>query len=187
MDWKDIVRTVAPTVATALGSPLAGTAVRVLSEVFLGKDDGTEAQIAEAVKNATPEQLLALKKADQDYAIQIKQLDIKLEEAYISDVQDARHTHSSDARVFWLGIAILITFSLIMGAVMFTAHDMLLGGMTIKDPSIVAVVFGLVGTVLGYVASNAQQVVGYFFGSSKGSSDKTEAMAKAVASMGQGK
>ena len=186
-DWKSIVRAVAPTVATALGSPLAGTAVKVLSDALLGKPDGTEEEVAEAIKNATPEQLLALKKADNDYAIQIKELDIRLDEAYISDTQDARHVHSGDQRVFWLGVCVLVTFAAVISGVLFSAHQILLGGLKIADPSTVAVVFTLIGTLVGYVAANAQQVIGYFFGSSKGSSDKTNAMAKAVEEMGQRK
>jgi hypothetical protein len=48
-----------------------------------------------------------------------------------------------------------------------------------------AIVSALIGTVVGYVAANAQQVVGYFFGSSKGSADKTDALAAAVRGVGQ--
>jgi hypothetical protein len=52
--------------------------------------------------------------------------------------------------------------------------------MAVKDAGLLATSTGLIGTITGYVAGNAQQVVGYFFGSSQGSADKTEAMAKAV-------
>ena len=54
----------------------------------------------------------------------------------------------------------------------------------IKDVAIVATVAGLVGTVVGYVAANAQQVVSYFFGSSRGSADKTAAMATTISRLG---
>jgi hypothetical protein len=47
----------------------------------------------------------------------------------------------------------------------------------------VAAVFGFLGTVVGYVAANAQQVVSYFFGSSRGSQDKSAAMAEAIKSL----
>lgn len=47
-DWKAIVKTVAPALGTALGGPLAGTAVKVLSEALLGHSDGKEEEIARA-------------------------------------------------------------------------------------------------------------------------------------------
>ena len=48
----NIVKTVAPTIATAMGGPLAGMAVRTLSETLLGKPDGTEAELAAAAAAA---------------------------------------------------------------------------------------------------------------------------------------
>ena len=48
-----------------------------------------------------------------------------------------------------------------------------------------AIVSALIGTVVGYVAANVQQVMGYFFGSSKGSADKTDALVAAVRGVGQ--
>jgi hypothetical protein len=37
MDWKKIVGAVAPTLATALGGPLAGMAAAAVSDALLGK------------------------------------------------------------------------------------------------------------------------------------------------------
>ncbi len=55
----------------------------------------------------------------------------------------------------------------------------------IKDENMKAIVSALIGTVVGYVAANVQQVMGYFFGSSKGSADKTDALVAAVRGVGQ--
>lgn len=184
-DWRDIIRSVAPTIATALGSPLAGTAVKVLSEVLLGKPDADEKDLQEAVRNATPEQLLQLRNADYDYAIQIKKLDIDLEALYVKDTHGARMAHAGDRRVFWLGVAILTTFAVAVAGVLYSAHQILLTGMQVADPGTAAVVFTLIGTMVGYVAANAQQVISYFFGSSAGSKEKTSAMAKAVEDLGK--
>ena len=184
-DWKSIVKTVAPTIGTALGGPLAGLGVKALSEALLGKEDGTEAEVAAAVAGANPDQLLAMKKADQDFAIKMKELDIDLDKAFIADTSDARHVFAQDKGVFRLGIVILVTFGIIMCAVLWGSFELMTGGITIKDVAIVATVSGLVGTVVGYVAANAQQVVSYFFGSSRGSADKTAAMAQAVQNLGR--
>lgn len=184
-DWKSLVKTVAPAIGTALGGPLAGVGIRALSEALLGTPDGTEAEVSAALATASPEQLLAIKKADQDFAIRMKELDIDLDRAFIADTSDARHVFAENKGVFRLGIVILVTFAGIMGAVLWGSYEIMVGGITIKDVAIVATVSGMVGTVVGYVAANAQQVVSYFFGSSRGSSDKTAAMAQAVQNMGR--
>jgi len=183
-DWKNLVRAVAPTVATALGTPAAGMAVKILSDSLLGKPDGTEAEIAAAVQTATPDQLLKLKQANQQFAVQMKELDLKLSQAFIDDTKDARSVHGGDPKVFKLGVTVLVTFAIGVGAVMWLMYKILVEGLK-TDPSTVAVVFTMIGTVVGYLAANAQQVIGYYFGSSAGSKEKSDAMAKAVEGLGK--
>lgn len=183
-DWKTLVKAVAPTIATALGGPFAGLGVRALSEALLGTPDGTEQDIAAAMATATPDQIMAIKQADQEFAIRMRELDINLEKSYINDTSDARHVFAENKGVFNLGIVILLTFAGIMGAVLWGSYEIMTGGITVKDVAIVATVSGLVGTVVGYVAANAQQVVSYFFGSSRGSADKTAAMSSAISRLG---
>lgn len=181
MSWKDIIKAVAPTAATLLGGPLAGTAVRALSESLLGKPDGTEAELAQIVQaGLSPEQIHQLKAAD----VRLKELDLEGIRASIADTAHARDTHKGDRGVFWLGISVLATFAAVMTAVMYGSYQLLVGGLQVKDMGVVAVVFGFLGTVVGYVAANAQQVVAYFFGSSRGSKEKTDAMAAAVSKLG---
>jgi len=54
-------------------------ATKAISEALLGKPDGSEVELLQAAERATPEQLLALKKAEQDFAVQMRELDIDLE------------------------------------------------------------------------------------------------------------
>jgi hypothetical protein len=82
--------------------------------------------------------------------------------------------------LFWMGIVILIIFFVVIAGILYGAFQILTGGFQIKDPSVVAAVMGLIGTVLGYVSAIVQQVANYFFGSSKSSADKTAAMASAM-------
>ena len=86
----NIIRTVAPSIATALGGPLAGMAVTAVSNAILGRPDGSEEQIAAAMQSATPEQLLALKKAEQEFLIHMRELDIDLERIAGEDRNSAR-------------------------------------------------------------------------------------------------
>ena len=87
----NLVRTVAPSIASAVGGPLAGMATKAISEALLGKPDGTEEELAQAAIKATPEQLLALKKAENDFALQMRELDIDLERIAGADRDSARN------------------------------------------------------------------------------------------------
>ena len=189
MDWKSIVKSVAPILGTALGGPLAGTAIKVLGETILGDGEATETQVQEALlKGLNPDALVKLKEADQAFAVRMKELDIDVaklqlseKNMYVSDTQDARKY--KDAKVFWLGVVILCTFAGVMYAALFGSYALLTGNLPIKDASVVGMVSGFVGTIIGYAAANAQQVVGFFFGSSAGSSKKTDAISDAFVSM----
>lgn len=193
MEWKKIINAVAPVLGTALGGPMAGAAVKVIAGAVLGDEDASEQQVTEAVmQGLSPESLVKLREADNAFKVRMRELDIDLaklnaatEQAYLSDVQNARTSHGGSRGVFWLGIAILLTFAGVMVAVLWGSFQMIAGLIPIKDAGFASTVAGLVGTVIGYVAANAQQVVGYFFGSSKGSADKTDALAAAVRGVGQ--
>lgn len=78
MDWtkvKSAIGTIAPWIAGTLGSPVAGVAVKGLCSV-LGLDGNTATPdtITAALAGATPEQLLALKVADQKHQELMQQI-----------------------------------------------------------------------------------------------------------------
>lgn len=81
---------VAPTIATALGGPLAGLATKTLSNVLLGHEDGDAEAVSMALQNATPEQLADVKKIDADFKVRMKELEIDLERIAAGDRDSAR-------------------------------------------------------------------------------------------------
>lgn len=101
---------VAPSIATALGGPLAGVAVRTLSSALFGHEDGTEEQISEAMSNATPDQLAAIKKVDADFKVQMKSLDIDLERIAAGDRDSARQMQRETRDWTPKALAFFITF-----------------------------------------------------------------------------
>lgn len=187
MDWKKLIGGLAPTLGAALLGPMGGAAVKVLADQVLGTPDASEAEVAAAVvQGLGPEQVVALREADNAFKLRLRELDIDVmklnqvtELAYVADVGQARTAHAGDRGVFWLGIAVLVTFAVLMGVVLLGCFYMLTGRMLV-DPAVAAMVSGMIGTVVGYVAANAQQVTSYFFGSSRGSSDKTALLAGQV-------
>ena len=186
MDWKKLVGNIAPTLGTMLLGPLGGTAVSVLSNIFLGKENGSESEVSAAVlAGMTPDKIVEMKRIDKEHELKMTQLNIDLvalnqtlEIAYVDDTKDARKYQSNNT--FWLGIAILMLFSITMAMSLYGAYQILLGGITIKDVSVVAAISGFIGSIIGYIASSAQQVIGFFYGSSAGSKQKSDAMGDAI-------
>jgi len=186
-DWKGIVKAVAPALGAALGGPLVGTAVKVLGEKLLGNPDATEADVARAVEaGLQPETIVKLREIDADFklkmeaaGLELKKLEAETEKAYLADVQDARKSNANDRGTFYMGVAVLATFFVTMTLVLVAAFK-ILSKQILVDPGTAAVVFTLIGTIVGYVAAQAQTVVNFVFGSSRGSSKKTDELASAV-------
>lgn len=165
----NLVRTVAPSIASAVGGPLAGMATRAISEALLGKPDGTEQELENAVASATPEQLLALKKAEQEFAVKMRELDIDLERISNADRDSARSREVSLRDWTPRVLAGLITvgyFGVLFWMLRF-------GLPNTGSSEALLVMLGALGTAWG-------GVVAYYFGSSAGSKEKTEAMNRMV-------
>ena len=164
----NLVRTVAPTIASAVGGPLAGMATRAISEALLGKPDGTETELAEAAARATPEQLLALKQAEQDFAVRMRELDIDLERIAQADRTSARdrEVKTGDWTPRLLAASVTVGFFGVLGY-------MIQYGLPQQGGEALLVMLGTLGTAWGAIVS-------YYFGSSAGSREKTDAINKMV-------
>lgn len=199
MDFASVITKVLPWIgAAATGNvpALITMAAKEVREVLGTSIQATPDAIGAAVANATPEQIVALRDREATFKERMQAMGFQNEQelarlgleevkTYVGDTANARTVNAGDRGVFWLGIAVLVIFALTMGASLYGSFLILTGGITIKDVAVVAAVSGFVGSIVGYVAANAQQVIAYFFGSSKGSQDKTNAMADAVKGLGQ--
>lgn len=158
----NLVKTVAPSIATAVGGPLAGMATKMISEALLGKPDGTEAELVEAAAKATPEQLLALKQAEQDFAIKMRELDIDLERIANEDRNSARNREIKTKDLTPRFLAAAVTFGF-FGVLSW----MIANGLPANGGEAMLVMLGTLGTAWGAIIS-------YYFGSSAGSREKTD-------------
>ena len=161
----NLVRTVAPSIASAVGGPLAGMATKAISEALLGKPDGSEEELLQAAAKASPEQLLALKKAENDCALQMRELDIDLERIAGADRDSARNREikTKDWTPKILAGGITVGY---FGVLFY----MLTHGLpTTGGSEAMLVMLGTLGTAFG-------GVMAYYFGSSAGSKEKTEAL-----------
>jgi hypothetical protein len=157
---------VAPTIATALGGPLAGVAVKTLSNVLLGHEGGSEDDVKAAMASASPDQLAALKKIDADFKVQMRELDIDLERIAAGDRDSARKMQSETRDWVPKLLAIVITLGF-FGILVW----MLINGMPTTGTEALLMMLGALGTAW-------TGVVNFYYGSSAGSKAKTDAMAK---------
>jgi hypothetical protein len=193
MDFSSVVKKALPWIGAAATSnvpALITLAAQAVGSV-LGVDvPATGDDITTAIANATPEQLAALRSREMDFKErmqamgfehehEMRALDVEETKAYVADTASAREAFSKDDKVFWLGVCVLATFAALMFGVMFGCFLLMTGYFKV-DPNVAAICSGLIGTVVGYVAANAQQVVSYNFGSSKGSKDNGDRIGQAL-------
>lgn len=168
INWKDTLRAVAPTIAAALGGPLAGAATKALGDKLLGNKDATEDELASIVVGADPETLLALKKAEEDFKVRMEELGIEREKLVYSDLASARAREAAvkDRMPMILALTSVLSF-LVFVLVLLLAPEAL------TNENIVFLLIGYFGNWVG-------QVYTYFFGSSSGSYAKNKIFDKLV-------
>lgn len=166
-DAGNILGEIAPGIATALGGPVAGLAVKALTGALGLGDDATKEDVMKAVAGATPEQLAAIKKADQDFMVRMKELDI---DVYALDQKDRDSARTMQAQVRSAVVPVLATLT--VTGFFFVIVYVLTGNVSADST--------VLGIVIGAVGSKAEQVYNFYFGSSDGSKRKTEALAGQV-------
>lgn len=169
MDWMNIVKTVAPWIGTALGGPLGGMAVEAVASA-LGVSEKTVDAVKTAISGATPEQMLALKKADQDFAVQMQALGFKqvvdLESIAAGDRKDARGMQVAKPSPVPAILSSLVTvgyFGILVG--------IMKGWLRIDDSQALLLMLGSLTTAWG-------AVMAFWFGTTRDSARKTEIIAK---------
>lgn len=152
---KGLVGAVAPTLGTALGSPLGGAAMSLIAEK-LGVKNEPKA-IEQAIQTATPEQLLAIKEAELDFESKMAQMEVDVFALESADVQNARQAHKGDwtPRVF--GLLSLLGFLFYIFLV------------TLQPPD--ANSDTIVSLVLGYLGGLVSGISSFYFGASHGKDD----------------
>ena len=156
---------IAPTIATALGGPLAGIAVKTLSAVLLGHENGSEDDVKAAMTSASPDQLVALKKIDADFKAHMKELDIDLERIAAGDRDSARQMQRETKDWVPKLLAIVITIGF-FGILVW----MLVMGMPQTGTEALLMMLGALGTAW-------TGVVNFYYGSSAGSKAKNDLLA----------
>ncbi len=163
---NDFLKSVAPSLATALLGPLGGVAISFIADK-LGIEEKTVEAVTDAIQGnkMTAEQVTQIKAAEIDFQKFLKTNEIDLERIHAGDRDSARKRESAVQDKTTRNLAYLIVggFLGMVGAT--------LGGWTQVDSV-------LAGTLIGYLSAKAEQVASYYFGSSSGSVQKSIDIAK---------
>lgn len=171
-DIKNLVKAVskgAPIIGSLIGGPAggaAGTALAMLAKVFGGDPDKPE-EILQAIQQ-DPEAMIKLREIEARHEEELTKLALQSEIAHLQDRQSARErevqitkaTGKKDYNLYVTAWAVLIGFFILTGVLMFYP---------LPEGSSQAVYM-----LFGALAGGFGTVLQYFFGSSKGSNDKTK-------------
>ena len=147
---KGVIGAVAPTIGTALGGPMGGMAMNMVSQALGVKND--QKVIEQKIQTATPDELAKLKEIDNEFELKMKELEIDLFALETADIEAARKTFSKDWTPKVLGTLVLVGF---IGYI-FTV--------TLMPPD--ANSDTIVSLVLGYLGGLASAIISFYFGAS---------------------
>lgn len=165
---NDFIKSVAPTVASALFGPLGGVAIASITKI-LGLDGGTVSDVTKAITEGkiTPDQLAEIKKLELQFQQDEKERGFRYSELAFKDRDSARNANVSggiQGKMFALSCLLL---TLTLG----TEIWILFNGYPGALPEII------VGRILGLLDGVALLVLGYHYGTTSGSMAKTELLA----------
>lgn len=155
---KKVIGVISPTLGSALGGPLGEHAAAVISKVLECKSDPKS--INKAIQQATPDQMMELKKAEQEFEIKMMELGVDVFALEVKDVKDARSKFSKDWTTRFMG---LMTLGGFMGYIFLV---------TLQPPEQNSE--ALINLVLGYLGGLASAVISFYFGASNSTDNKRE-------------
>jgi hypothetical protein len=163
MDW---LKQIAPTIATALGGPLAGMAVSAISKA-IGVDPEKVGDLISSNK-LTADQIAQVKIAEIELQAQAQELGLNFEKLAVEDRMSARDMQSKTRSLMppILAGAVTIGFFSILVMMFFNKIDS-------GNPAVLM--------MLGSLGTAWTGIIAYYFGSSAGSADKTALLSRAPA------
>ena len=148
---KKVIGSLAPTLATALNcNPVTMMAANMIAEV-LGCNPNPKS-IQQSIQNATPQQLIDLKKAESEFEIKMKEMEIDVFQLETQDIQDARSKFKDDWTPKFLGSLTIVGFFSYIGII--TMYP-------VADAS-----DDIVMLIIGSLTGIATAVISFYFGSS---------------------
>ena len=148
---KGLIGAVAPTLGAALGTPIAGAAVQVLTNVLGCKPD--EKSIEQAMSQASAEDLAKIREAELEFDEKMKQMDVDIFALETADNQDARKHFAKDWTAKFIGLVMVLFFC---------SYILMITIMPPEQNSM-----ELINLVLGYLGGLVSAVISFYFGASQ--------------------
>ncbi len=166
MNWKDLVKSVAPVLGTALGGPFGGMATRWLAGRLLGDENANEAELESAIATASPDTFARLRELDNEFRLEMKRIGIEEKQLEAQDRASAR----SLAKVNMLPHIVIsgiyvVAFAIVLYLVFTATIDM-----TQMQERVMMY-------LLGILSAGLLQIMNFWFGSSSGSKQKDAKLA----------
>lgn len=141
-----------------------------------GKDiDPTAQAITNSIATASPDEILKMKAAEEDFKLkaqslgfqheeELRKLSVQEKQIDAEDYADARKNNAAN-RAYWvLAYIILGSFAVVMGFVLWGCYLLSVIDPTKINTALIAAIAGLVGTIVGYFGANSQTVINSIYG-----------------------
>ena len=152
---KSLVGAIAPSLGAALGGPVGGAAMQVVSQALGCKPD--ERSVEQAMSQASAEDLAKIREAELEFEAKMQQMEVDVFALETADKQDARKYFNKDWTARFIGILMVIFFCSYIGMI------------TIMPPEQNSM--ELINLVLGYLGGLVSAVVSFYFGASQKQDD----------------
>ena len=161
MNWKDLVKDVAPVLGGALGGPYGAMAAKWLSGKLVGENASPDA-LQKVIETADPQTFVKIKELDQQFKLEMEKLGLSREQLEVDDRKSARDLFKTN---IWPQIVLSAIY--VLGY--FIALALVLTGTVKIDQNIQM----LVNVLIGVLTASVTQIMNFWFGSSLGSKEKT--------------
>ena len=180
MDWKEIGRSLvsqgAPVLGGVLGGPAGAVAGKMVAGLF-GADPNSPEDVMNAI-TGDPAAIQKIKEFEATHRQELQRLQLEETRAFLADLDSARQREVEVAkatgqkdkdlyRMAYLVLGIFFAITLFLLVVIATGKNELIE--ELKNHPLAMI-------IIGALISGFTQVLSYFFGSSKGSSDKNKIM-----------
>jgi hypothetical protein len=155
MDW---LKTIAPTIATALGGPLAGLAIEAVSKAIGIDPKDVQSTISEG--KLTADQVMLIKQAEIEMAARAQEMGLDFAKLNVEDRKSAREMQAETRSYIPAILAISVTigfFGILVGMMTETFKT--------SDPLML---------MLGSLGTAWTGIIAFYFGSSAGSQAKDD-------------
>lgn len=162
-EWKSLVGSVAPSIARALGGPLAGMATEALAGALgiTGEPKTLAKQIESRLVTASHADLVAIKNAEEDFAVKMRELDVRETGMHLDGMAQARTIHKDR----WEPFAIFCILSIVACSGFYFIVE--------NSETMSATTQGMLLPIYGALVYKWLDCVAYYVGTTRSSAAKT--------------